>query len=74
MIKEVEVLKKFKEKSGWSYRRLSAVLGLNLMTIYFWLSGKYNPSKLALEKLRGFLSANIPVKIKEKQDEGSDTD
>ncbi len=55
-VTEVVKLKKFKERSGWSYNKISAHMGIHSQTIYFWLAGKYQPSNLALEKIRNFLN------------------
>jgi len=54
-IPEVEKLRSFKERSSWSYSKISKHMGIHSQTIYFWLTGKYNPSSLALEKIRKFL-------------------
>ncbi|MBA7638604.1 hypothetical protein ES703_46260 [subsurface metagenome] len=54
-IPELEKLRSFKERSSWSYQKISNHMGIHSQTIYFWLSGKYNPSSLALEKIRRFL-------------------
>lgn len=52
---ELEMLKKFKEKSGWSYDRISKKIGVHHQTIQGWFSGKYKPSQLARKALRSFL-------------------
>jgi len=54
-IPELEKLRSFKERSSWSYQKISNHMGIHSQTIYFWLSGKYKPSSLALEKIRRFL-------------------
>lgn len=54
-IPELQKLRSFKERSSWSYQKISNHMGIHSQTIYFWLSGKYNPSSLALEKIRRFL-------------------
>lgn len=54
-IPEIKKLKSFKKRSGWSYQKISVHMGIHSQTIYFWLAGKYQPSDLALEKLRAFL-------------------
>jgi len=54
-ISEVEELRSFKDRSNWSYNKISAHMGIHSQTIYFWLAGKYKPSSLALEKIRKFL-------------------
>ena len=54
-VPEIEKLRSFKERSGWSYQKISNHMGIHAQTIYFWLAGKYRPSSLALEKVRRFL-------------------
>lgn len=54
-IPEVEELRRFKEKSGWSYEKIGLRMGIHSQTIVFWLTGKHKPSKLALNALRSFL-------------------
>lgn len=55
LILEVEKLKSFKERSGWSCQKISIHMNMHAMTIQFWLTGRYCPSKLALEKIKEFL-------------------
>jgi ribosome-binding protein aMBF1 (putative translation factor) len=52
---EVELLKEFKKKSGWSYQKLANNLGVHYQTVVAWFSGKYSPSYLAKEKIERFL-------------------
>ena len=54
-IPEIETLRSFKERSGWSYNKISALMGIHSQTIYFWLAGRHEPSDLALEKIKTFL-------------------
>ena len=54
-IPEVEELRRFKEKSGWSYEKIGLRMGIHSQTIVFWLTGKHKPSKLALNALCSFL-------------------
>ena len=54
-IPELEELRSFKERSGWSYQKISNHMGIHSQTIFFWLSGKYQPSSLAVDKIRTFL-------------------
>lgn len=55
-ISKVKRLKSFKERSGWSYQKISSHMGMHSQTIYFWLTGKFKPSGLAEEKIRQFLN------------------
>ena len=54
-IPELEQLKEFKKRSGWSYDKISSHMGVHSQTIVFWITGKYNPSPMAKEKIRKFL-------------------
>jgi len=54
-IPELEELRSFKQRSSWSYQKISTHMGIHSQTIYFWLSGKYKPSSMAREKIREFL-------------------
>jgi len=56
---ELEMLKKFKEKSGWSYEKIAQNIGVHSQTIQGWFSGKYKPSQLAKKALRSFLINNL---------------
>ncbi len=53
--KELEELKKFKKRSGWSYDRISKELGIHSQTVVGWFAGKYKPGNLARNLLREFL-------------------
>ena len=52
---ELDGLKKFKEKSGWSYDRISKELGVHSQTVVGWFAGKYKPGNLARNLVRKFL-------------------
>jgi len=52
---EIELLRKFKERSGWSYQKLANHLGVHYQTLMGWFSKKNKPSLMALEKIRHFL-------------------
>jgi len=52
---EIEKLKSFKKRSGWGCKRIAENMGIHEQTIYFWLIGRFNPSRLALEKVKEFL-------------------
>ena len=54
-IPEIEKLRDFKERSSWSLKKISEHIGIHHQTVFHWLSGKYKPSNLALQKLRKFL-------------------
>lgn len=54
-IPELEELRSFKDRSSWSYQKISVHMGIHSQTIYFWLTGKYRPSSLALDKIKEFL-------------------
>ncbi len=52
---ELELLKEFKKESGWSHPKLASHLGVHYQTIQGWLTGKYKPSKMAIDRIRHFL-------------------
>lgn len=52
----LERLRQFKKKSRWSYEKIGKRMGVHPQTIVFWITGKYNPSKMAKEKIRRFLN------------------
>ena len=52
---DIPELRSFKERSDWNYQKISNHMEIHSQTIYFWLSGKYKPSSLALDKLKRFL-------------------
>ena len=52
---ELQRLKEFKEKYGWSYDRISKELGVHHQSVQGWFSGKYKPSQLAKKSIRAFL-------------------
>ena len=54
-ISELEELKKFKKRSGWSYQKISSLMGVHSQTVVYWIKGKYNPSMEARNKIRRFL-------------------
>jgi len=54
-INAVKKLKSFKKRSGWSYQKISVHMDVHAGAVYFWLVGKYLPSKMALEKINKFL-------------------
>jgi len=54
-IPELKQPKEFKKKSGWTYPKISELMGVHAQTIVFWLIGKYKPSLMAREKIRAFL-------------------
>ena len=52
---EAELLRVFKEKSGWSHDRLSKEIGVHHQTIQGWLTGKKKPRGLSRKAIREFL-------------------
>jgi len=55
----IESLKEYKEKNKLSDRELSRRLGVHWNTIYNWLYDKYQPSRLAEQRIREFLIKNL---------------
>jgi len=54
---ELERLKEFKKKSGWSYHRLAVALGIHYQTVSVWFVKEINPSPMAKERIRKFLKS-----------------
>lgn len=54
-IPELDELKEFKKRSGWTYPKISELMGVHEQTIVFWITGKFKPSRMAKEKIRAFL-------------------
>ena len=52
---ELEELREFKERSGWSYEKIGERMGIHSQTVVFWLTGKHKPGKLARPVIRRFL-------------------
>jgi len=53
---ELELLKKFKARSGWSYDRLSKEIGIHHQTVQGWFTSKYMPGQLSRRAIREFLA------------------
>jgi len=52
---DIEKLRSFKKRSGWSYKKISKHMKIHPQTIYGWLGGKHDVSNIALDRLRKFL-------------------
>lgn len=52
---EVEALRKFKERSGWSAFKIAQKLEVDPQTIRNWLKGRNYPTSLARKAIREFL-------------------
>jgi len=52
---ELELLKRFKKKSGWSYDRLAKGIGVHYQSVQTWFIGKSQPGNLARRAIRDFL-------------------
>lgn len=55
-LNETERLKEFKEKSGWSYVKISNLMGIAVQSVTNWIKGNHKPSSMAREKIRQFLA------------------
>lgn len=55
IIPELEKLRSFRKRSGWSYAKIGAHMRLHPQTIGGWCTGKHKPSGLAKDRLRHFL-------------------
>lgn len=53
---EIERLKEFKEKSGWTYMKISKLMGVAVQSIINWIKASHEPSRMAREKIRKFLA------------------
>lgn len=53
---EVDLLRKFKKESGWSYDKISGLMGLSLQTIVNWIQGHATPSSMGRSAIRKFLA------------------
>jgi len=53
-INEVEMLKKFKEKSDWSFERIAHEIGVHSQAIQAWFRGA-KPNNLSRKAIRAFL-------------------
>jgi DNA transposition AAA+ family ATPase len=54
--KEIQLLRKFKEKSGWSYVRIAEEIGVHYQSVVAWFAGKKIPGNLASRAIREFLA------------------
>ncbi|MBA7520827.1 hypothetical protein ES705_12926 [subsurface metagenome] len=52
---DLELLKKFKKVSGWSYQKLASHLGIHYQTIIAWFLDQTYPSPMARDRIRKFL-------------------
>ena len=55
-ISELDQLKEFKKKSGWTYPKISELMGVHEQTIVFWITNKHKPSPMGKEKIKTFLA------------------
>lgn len=54
-IKEVEDLKEFKRRSGWTDDKIAIKLGVSTQSLRNWFKGRNLPSELAKKAIREFL-------------------
>ena len=54
--KEVQLLKKFQERSGWSSARIGREIGVHYQSILAWFAGRKVPGNLASKAIREFLA------------------
>lgn len=54
--KEVQLLRKFREKSGWSYARIADGIGVHYQSVVAWFMGRKIPGNLASKAIREFLA------------------
>lgn len=53
--KEVQLLKRFQEKTGWSYVRIAKEIGVHYQSVVAWFAGRKVPGNLAGRAIREFL-------------------
>lgn len=54
-LKEVKMLRDFKEESGWSYEKIAREIGVTQRSVILWLKHDKRPMPLAREAIRAFL-------------------
>ena len=54
-IKEVEMLREFKEKNGWSFERIAREIGVTQQSVMSWINHGVKPMPLAQKAIRAFL-------------------
>ena len=54
-IKEVEMLREFKNKSGWSFEKIAREIGVSHQTTMAWINHNAKPHPLAQKAIRAFL-------------------
>lgn len=54
-IPELERLKEFKKKSGWTYEKIAEFMKVHSQSVCNWITGAFKPSNMAIEKIRKFL-------------------
>ena len=52
---ELDLLRRFKKESGWSYQKIANHLGVHYQSVVAWFTTDREPSKLAKEKINHFL-------------------
>jgi len=52
---EVEMLKRFKEQSGWSYYKIAKEIGVHPQAVQAWIRSKSEPNNLSRKAIRAFL-------------------
>ncbi len=53
--KEVRLLMKFKEKTGWPLIRIANEIGVHYQSVVAWFAGRKVPGNLASRAIREFL-------------------
>ncbi|MHB8093826.1 MAG: helix-turn-helix domain-containing protein [Candidatus Aminicenantales bacterium] len=53
--KEIQLLKKFKQKTGWSYVRIAEEIGVHYQSVVAWFAGRKVPGNLGSKAIREFL-------------------
>lgn len=54
-IPELERLREFKKKSGWTYEKIGEFMKVHSQSVTNWITGAFKPSNMAIEKIKKFL-------------------
>jgi transcriptional regulator with XRE-family HTH domain len=54
-IKEVEMLRDFKNKSGWSFEKIARQIGVSHQSVMAWINRGVKPNPLARKAIKAFL-------------------
>jgi len=58
-IREVEMLRKFKNESGWSFEKIAREIGVSHQSVMAWLNKGVKPNPLARKAIKAFLIEHL---------------